>query len=188
MTLRKLVVAIGLPVLLVGAYWHWSPYVAMYQMKQAAIAKDGDRFNQFVDYAKLRESFKGQLSARFAETVGNKADSSNEFERAGAALGTMLGLALVDQFVNAMVRPEFVMQSMLEAKIKQKTGGPEEGATAQKEKAEVQWVFIRKGTGRLVAYGGEKGGPRPSEGNNVGFVFDRTGFADWKLVEVRVPS
>lgn len=38
----------------------------MHQIKAAAEAKDGDRFNQFVDYPKLHESVKGQLSAKFA--------------------------------------------------------------------------------------------------------------------------
>ncbi|UUZ77388.1 DUF2939 domain-containing protein [Polaromonas sp. P1(28)-13] len=63
--------------------------------------KDADAFNERVDYPKLRESIKGQLSALLGEQMAKTQDAGNPF----AALGSMLGMAMVDRFVDAMVRP-----------------------------------------------------------------------------------
>ena len=51
----------------------------------------------------MRESFKGQMGALVSDSL--KPDDSG-----AAALGAMLGLALVNQAVDAFVRPEVVMR------------------------------------------------------------------------------
>jgi hypothetical protein len=48
---------------LIGAYWYWSPHMVLYEMAKATKNKDADALNEHVDYPKLRESIKGQLSA-----------------------------------------------------------------------------------------------------------------------------
>lgn len=102
---RVLAAACAVAVLGVAGYWYWSPYLVMRQMRNAAANVDADSFNDHVDYPKLRESLKGQLSARIA---GELESQSNP----GSAFGTMLGLALVDKLVDAVVRPEMIMRAM----------------------------------------------------------------------------
>jgi hypothetical protein len=86
------------------AYWYWAPLLAIHSMRSAAERKDADTFNDHVHYPKLRESFMGQLSALMAEKMGQSSRSGSDMERAGAALGSMLGLVMVDRLVEAMVR------------------------------------------------------------------------------------
>jgi hypothetical protein len=52
------VVAVLLGMTALAAYWYWSPLLTMRTMRAAAEEKDADRFNQYVDYARLRESLK----------------------------------------------------------------------------------------------------------------------------------
>jgi type II secretion system protein G len=121
--------AIGL-----GAYWFWSPYVALYEMRSAARAADPDEFNDHVDYPRLRESLKGQISALLTREMTTSGTGSG-LERAGATLGGLLGLALVDRMVDAVVRPEAVMDAMQNGKFKlgHKAQGAEEQNVAAAE-------------------------------------------------------
>jgi type II secretion system protein G len=124
---NRIPLAVGVLVIAgVAAYWYWSPYLVMRQMRNAAVSADADTFNDHVDYPKLRESLKGQLSARITGELGSASRSGNEFERAGSALGSMLGLALVDKMVDAVVRPETVMRAMENGKFRLQNGGQHE--------------------------------------------------------------
>ena len=170
----------------VAAYWYWSPYLAIRQMQSAAKSGDADAFNDHVDYPRLRESLKGQFSAMIADSMQTSSESKNPF----AALGTMLGLAMVEKMVDAMVRPELVMQGMKNGQFgpgarrtdSQPSGTPD-AQTPKDEK--VRWAYDRKGVNKLVAYTQDD---TASDGKQVGIVFERTGFANWKLTEIRIPS
>lgn len=169
------------------SYWYWSPLLALHQMQSAAKARDADEFNRYVDYAKLRESLKGQFAARVAGAMGDSAGGSDA-QKAGTALGTMWGMALVDRMIDAMVRPEFVMKAMEEGKLKSpieraKDSGSEGGAN----RSDTKWTTERKGVDRIVVYGAVTHAP-VDKTQQVGFVFDREGFVRWKLTEVRLPA
>lgn len=110
--------------LVLAAYWYWSPVLAVHQMRSAAQAGDADAFNDHVDYPKLRESLKGQLSAALVQHLASQPQSENEFAKAGTALGAMLGKAMVDNLVDAFVRPELVMRAMQEGKMVPKGSSP----------------------------------------------------------------
>lgn len=169
----------------VPAYWYWSPYVAMRSMKAAAKEKDADAFNAYVDYPKLRESLKGQFSAMMADTMQEAGRGGSDMEKAGASLGAMLGMALADRFIEAMVRPEFVMKAMSEAKLEAPGASRQTEGTPNKPR-DVRWTVERKGTDRVIAYGADDA--QEPVAKQVGFVFDRSGFATWKLSEIRLPA
>lgn len=170
---------------LVAAYWYWSPILAMQSMREAAEAKDADTFNEYVDYPKLRESLKGQFAARMADVLGNKQGGS-DLGNVGAAFGTMLGLAFMDRMIDALVRPEVVMSAMNEARLKVPESGTaqEPPSTAAKD---VQWSVERRGMNRILALGSDGTQQSQSPAQQVAFVFDREGFANWKLTEIRLP-
>lgn len=171
----------------IAAYWYWSPFIAMNSMRSAAENRHADAFNQYVDYPKLRESLKGQFSAQVAKTLRDQGVGGTDMEKAGAALGAMVGLALVDGLIDAMVRPEAVMEFMTEAKLKaaEELGSQSPGRTGQEK---VDWIFERKGVDRIVAYAFESGTQGSIQDERVGFVFDRSGFASWKLTEIHLPK
>jgi hypothetical protein len=143
--------AVFVALLAVAAYWYWSPFLAFGEMQSAAKANDADTFNTHIDYPRLRESLKEQFSSNMAEQMGKSTDSSNPF----AAFGTMLGLAMVDKLVDAMVRPETVMRGMQSGQFgRQSPPDAETGTSASptNESEKPKWSYVRKGTDKLIAY------------------------------------
>lgn len=170
----------------VGAYWHWSPYIAIKQMRAAVEAQDADAFNRRVDYPKLRESFKGQYAALMAEKLGSSRNSGSGF----GSLGAVLGMALVNQMIETFVRPETIMRAMQDGKFSQESKSDKNapdttrGASAEKKQ---EWSYERKDADILIAYVQDPAKPNASSAEQLGLVFLRNGFADWKLSEVRLP-
>lgn len=182
---KSALAAIILAILSVAAYWYWSPFLTIREMQTAAQEKDADTFNNHVDYPRLRESVKGQLSALMAEEMASRKGSDNPFE----ALGNMLGMAMVDKLVDAMVRPEVVMRGMANGKFAPaaasdaESPGPSDSRPPTGEKA--KWAFVRKGVDKLIAF---PEGAAGAEDEKMGVVFERSGFASWKVTELRMPS
>ena len=175
---KATLVAVFLGILAIGAYWYWSPFLAMRDMQAAAKAKDADTFNTHIDYPRVRDSLKGQLSARMTAEMASRSGSKNAFE----ALGAMLGMAMVDKMVDAMVRPEMVMRGMENGKFGVRPSS-EAGASATAE--DTKWVFVRQSADKLIAF------PERASGANddkVGIVFERSGFANWKVTELQMPA
>ena len=173
--------------LAVGGYWHWSPYLAIHSMQSAADNRDADRFNRYVDYPKLRESLKGQFSAMLREKLGGASSDGNTYEQAGAMLGSMIGMTVVDPLVDALVRPEMVMRAMERGIIGSAANRQAPAADSESQLPEKKgvWRFERKTENKLIAYLSVEG--RPGD-KGTGFVFERSGFASWKLSGIRLPT
>lgn len=187
MNSRVLKVGIVGIVLVLAAYWYWSPLVAIHQMRSAAQAGDADAFNDHVDYPKLRESLKGQFSVALTSRLASQPQSENEVAKAGAALGAMLGMAMVDKMVDAFVRPETVMRAMQEGKLMPKENSTPRPAprTSAEASEKVTWQSERKGVDKYIVFASR---PGEAEDERVGLVLERSGFATWKLTEIRLPS
>lgn len=176
-----------------AAYWYWSPFLAIREIQQAAQARDANAFNARVDYPRLRESLKVQLSEKVAEKVGDASGSGNPL----AALGNMLGVALANQMVETMVRPEVVMQAMRvgefgpfskpQTPVPGQPPGPSETGTPSGHQ-KPQWTYERPGVNQLIAYAVDPDSPGAPNGEHTGVVFERSGFADWKLSGFRLPT
>lgn len=50
----------------------------------------------------------------------------------------------------------------------------------------MRWTVERKGVDRVIAFGAND--DQEPTAKQVGFVFDRSGFATWKLSEIRLPA
>ena len=163
----------------IGAHWYYSPYIAMNSMVSAAKAKVGDKFNEYVDYPSLRESFKSQFSVKLADVMGSQ--PSNPF----SALGAMLGMTMINQMGDALVRTELVMKMMEEGKAQQ-PDKPRSGKQSSDESdtKAPKWEFERKGTDLVLATPIQEG----SNDCQPVFVFLRAGYANWKLTEVLLPA
>ena len=178
MKTKPLLAAIVVATASVGGYWYYSPYLVLKSMREAAQRKDADAFNERVDYPKVRENLKGQMSAMMAEKAGG---SENGF----AAFGAMLGMALANQMVEALVRPEVVMRAMQSGEMKQKSAPTNQNAQTESGQKPVEWALERKNLNKVIAYRQE---PGKQTDKDVGMVFERNGFADWKLTEIRLAN
>ncbi len=182
-------------VVALGAYWYWSPFLAIHQLRAAAKAGDADAFNERVDYPRLRESLKGQLSAAIGDRMGD-GEPTNGAARAGAVLGSLFATALSDRMVDAFVRPEVVMRVMQEGKLLPKSdhrrgrrdqeNPPEEASGSESSRSRTPvWSTERTSVDKLILYARDAGQP---EEKRTGLVFERRGFASWQLTEIRLPA
>lgn len=149
----------------VAAYWYWSPLLVVHQMKEAVRAHDVEAFNSHVDFPALRENMKDEIA-------GRPGDGALD------GLGRMLGGVVVD----ALVRPEavmFVLEHGDFAKKKQRDqpapdDRPRDEALPPGE-TKPKWAAEHDGVNRYIVHN-----------DRISLVLVRSGFADWKLAELRL--
>jgi hypothetical protein len=90
-------------VVAVLGYGYASPYLALDRLKRAADARDAQTVSDYVDYPALRESLKEQIGGLLTRRLEARA-SGNPL----AALGAMIGVALIGPLVDAYATPDGV--------------------------------------------------------------------------------
>lgn len=203
MALRAIKVMAVAAVVAIAAYWYWSPFLAVRQLRSAAQSRDADAFNKHVDYPKLRESIKSQYSDRLTDKFANAADSGNDFAKLGAAFGNILGKVVVSPMVDALVRPKTLMRAMQVGRLSEPVTdeqpndapaqsavnpGKPNSAEPEDKDSKVKWAYERQGVDRVTAYATDRMRPDEPNQNKLGLVLQRSGFATWKLTAVRLPA
>jgi hypothetical protein len=179
----------------IAGYWYLSPYLVIRQMQAAAQARDAEAFNARVDYPKVRASVKEQFANSLSDKLGKSDDSGTGL----AILGSAIGMALVNPLVDAFVDPNTVMRAMRDGQMipkgrpprgdsSQPPSQPANQGSADPKEDQPRWSCERQGPNRLVAYAADPGKPEQKPSNQLGLVFQRKGFSDWKLTEVRIPA
>lgn len=174
-TKKASILAITIAIAGLAAYWHYSPHLAMKALRSAAESKNAQAFNDGVDYPRLRESIKSQMSDIMATQVGNSPSDQTGF----AAMGAALAKALIDPMIDMMVSPSFMMAAMARGDLDIPSG--KATPAPPQEKREVSWSIQREGLNRVVASPINDEQPNSQQ---PAVVFERNGFADWKLVEL----
>jgi len=101
---RSVLVALVVIVVLIAlAFAYASPYIALDRLKRAADARDAATVNEYVDFPAFRESLKEQLGALLRRRIGAE-NHGNPL----AALGAMIGVALIGPLVDAYATPDGV--------------------------------------------------------------------------------
>lgn len=187
---RKTAVVVAIAA--IAAYWYWSPYLTVWQLQSAAQNRDADAFNRHVDYPQLRESLKGQFSSMFADKLGQP---GNDLAKAGSVVGSLIGMAVVSPFVDAMVRPETMMRAMQDGHLSPKSApdasaeaGSEVRTDADRAPPAAKWTYRRHGVNQVIAYASDVRQPDQPDADKLALVLVRSGFANWKLADVRLPA
>ncbi|AAZ18729.1 conserved hypothetical protein [Psychrobacter arcticus 273-4] len=84
-------------------YLYASPYIALYNIKNAAEQKDADKLSGYIDFPSVKQSMKDQVKAAMVEELA-ASDEQDGFE----ALGTMLAAAMIDPIIDGVVTPDGV--------------------------------------------------------------------------------
>ncbi len=147
----------------VAAYWYWSPLLTVHQMKEAVRTHDVEAFNSHVDFPALRENMKDDMA-------GRPGDGALD------GLGRMLGGVVVD----ALVRPEAVMFVLEHGDFAKKKHRDQPADDRPRDEpapgeSKPKWVTEREGVNRYVI-----------RNDKIALVLVRSGFADWKLSELRL--
>lgn len=169
---------VGVIVLVVCTGFYFSPYLAVYNMKKAAEAKDADALSSYVDYPSLRETLKANFNAKMASEVA-KSQTGNPFE----ALGSALAAALINPMIDALVTPESLAMLMKGEKPQLDKSGRESTDKAKSDESNTETSMSYKGFNRFVVkVKGKDNTEAPVE-----FIFKRDGLISWKLTSLRLP-
>jgi hypothetical protein len=101
---RSLAIA-ALVIVVVAAliYGYASPYIALDRLKRAADARDAETVNEYVDFPALRDSLKQQVTGLLVRRLDGQ-HTGNPL----AAIGAMIGVALIGPLVDAYATPDGV--------------------------------------------------------------------------------
>ncbi|WOD19866.1 DUF2939 domain-containing protein [Paraburkholderia kirstenboschensis] len=80
-----------------------SPYIALNNLKRAANARDAQTVNRYVDFPALRESLKQQVTGLLTRRLDSHGNGNPL-----AAIGAMIGVALIGPLVDAYATPDGV--------------------------------------------------------------------------------
>lgn len=87
---------------LVLGYYMASPYIVLYQIKQAIQAKDAEKVSRYIDYPSVRQSVKDQMNAMMMQEMSQMSNrNTGGFEQLGALFAT----TMVDKMVDGYVTP-----------------------------------------------------------------------------------
>ncbi|NEX60219.1 DUF2939 domain-containing protein [Noviherbaspirillum galbum] len=173
---RKVVVGGMVIVAGLAAASYFSPYITLYQMRQAMQDKDGDRFSDFVDFPALRESFKGQMMA--AMNTQTESMKDNPFAAFGAGLATML----VDKMVDSMISPAGVIAMMKTGSTNPVSARVETATENNAGTRSPDFTVRYHGWNRAVVHLDE------NKKDRAAFVLRREGLWSWKLAGVQMPD
>ena len=189
-------------VVALASYWYWSPFLTVRQLQSAAQKRDAEAFNEHVDYPKLRASIKSQYANRLTDKFGKAADADpdDDFAKLGAAVGNLIGKAVVNPVVDAMVQPEMIMQAMQYGRwsitlndnqpgqaLPKAEGNPDIPTSLKRSDDKPKWVYDRTGLNQVIAFATDPKRPDGINEEKFGLVLQRSGFANWKLTEIRLP-
>ncbi len=173
--MKKLLVIAVAGLLVGGGAYAGSPYLAASNLKEAAISGDADQLEGQVDFPAVRESLKSQLSAALTEKMNSDPSmKDNPF----AGLGMMMIPAIVDKAVDVYVTPDG-----LSAMVRGSKPNENKTATAQ-DNPDIEYTYewVNTDRFRVKMTNTKTNEPGPT------LVFDRQGFASWKLVKVDVET
>jgi hypothetical protein len=101
---RSLVITVIVVVVVATlGFGYASPYIALDHLKRAADARDAETVNQYVDFPALRDSLKQQVTGLLVRRLDAQ-HNGNPL----AALGAMIGVALIGPLVDAYATPDGV--------------------------------------------------------------------------------
>ena len=101
---RPLIVTLIVIVLIAAlGFAYASPYIALNNLKRAADARDAQTVNQYVDFPALRESLKQQVTGLLTRRLDSHGNGNPL-----AAIGAMIGVALIGPLVDAYATPDGV--------------------------------------------------------------------------------
>jgi hypothetical protein len=173
--MKKLVAGGVLAAVALAASSYFSPYLTLYQMREAIKNKNADAFAEHVDFPALRESFKGQMLAVIQKDTDKL--QKNRLAAFGAGLATMF----VGQMVDAMISPAGVIAMMKTGEVNP-AAAKQAAADPESNKQKLDYRVSYKGWGHTLVQVA-----RP-EKEAMGFILRRDGLWSWKLAAVEFPE
>jgi hypothetical protein len=169
----------------VGGYYLVSPFLAIQGLRNGFLSRNTDQVNQYIDYPSLQSDLKAQLGSMMLKSMQTDPEmAANPFSGFAMAMITPMVNSIVDTYVTPSG-----MKTVLEASSTQESGASQD-QTAQnlvERKKEFDKALQKTTMGydglnkfQLTATG--------DDGKKTKLVFNRQGFAEWKLNSVILPQ
>lgn len=156
---------------LLGIYFG-SPYLAARNLKQAIAAGDVDAISAAVDFPAVRSSVKAQLSAAATRAFGQDgAAQRNPL----AMIGMIVAPSLLDRAVDAYVTPTGIAAVVQGRAFASGRGNQPRQGDPSLEPA-TDWISLNRFRVQMV--------DETTRRARTSLIFERRGFAGWKLVDV----
>lgn len=178
-------IGVGCVTALAAGWYLLSPFAAVAGCRNAIVELNSERASECIDFPVLRESLKSELPAMLAKRMQKPSEMGNSpFTRFGMAFM----MPIVSAMVDAYVTPAGLRTAFSTARLNQSGKGAYKenkgDAAAAKKSAELSESLrtssLRyKNLDRFVVTGANE------EGSTITLVFNRQGFAGWKLSSVR---
>ena len=165
-------------VVVLGTASYFSPYLTIYQMRQALVKKDARSLSDRIDYPALKSSLKATIQAQVLQQAGSQSQE-NPFGAMGMAMASQSATSMID----SMVSPE-ALEAIL--KLNQNSSQAKEmQQELDKAMADVQMNY--ESFNSFVVSSTMQSTTKPQIRDKVDLVFHRDGLS-WKLAGVRLPS
>ena len=173
-TLVRISAGMVLPIIvLIGAYIA-SPYVAVHNFVGIAKSGDVDQIDAAVDFPRVRESLKAQFNASLvAHMQTDPAMQDNPF----AGLSMMMGPAIIDRMVDAVITPEGIASLVRSGQVKR--DGAQPAASNPNVKVASSYVTLDRFKTVITNKAGADA--------LVTMTFERRGLFAWRLIRVELP-
>jgi Protein of unknown function (DUF2939) len=174
--MRKFLFAlVALCVVAAIGFYIASPYVAFYELQHAAKTGGRDAIEAAVDFPAVRDDLKAQLNGAFQAKM--QADG-NATKNPLDAIGMLLAPAVIGRVIDAYVTPQNIAQMLAKAHTPKKGASPSDG---EKTPVVTHYAYLSLDRFRAtVSEGADKD-------QSLGFVMERRGLFDWKLIRIELP-
>lgn len=180
--MSQLKTILGTVVVGVVAYVVATPYITVYQMKEAAEKHDAVALSEHIDFPSVRQSLKDQMNASIAQKMGTDFNQKDSFL---GTLGKQVGGVLVDQVVEVYVTPSGIRQLMVGEKPK--VISVEVPASESADKPEPSEKPLSHSSMHYTALDRFVVNHKNKQGKEAQFVLHRQGM-QWKLAEILLPQ
>lgn len=179
-----LALAIG-SVTAVGGYYLASPFLAIQELRTGFLSKNADQVNQYIDYPSLQSDLKAQLGSMMLKTMQSDPEmAANPFSGFAMAMITPMVNSIVDTYVTPSG-----MKTILEApSTQQSSASPDQTAQNLVERKREFDKALQKTTMGYDGLHKFQLTATADDGKKTKLVFNRQGFAEWKLNSVILPQ
>jgi hypothetical protein len=182
---KKLQVSIIAIVLLIFTFVYTSPYLAIYQIRQALKNEDSAALAAYVDFPSVRQGIKDQLNTELVKKFPEHAQAS---QGGFAAFGALLASSMIDKMVDVMVSPQGVAMLLQGKKLKESLP-----FQAQPEQSEQQTQAGEQAKEKLSYRGKYQAFNRftveihhPQKQPPINVILQRQGLS-WKVTQIVLP-
>lgn len=172
---HKLLIAGLLMALLLGIYYVASPYWALRQLAKAAENGDVETMSKYIDYPAVKDSVSRQFKTVIMQKMQHDPSMQNN---PFATAGTAVILPMIDGMVDMIVSKEGMRALFNGEKQQQRRKEAQaHGKTLRLREADLDYQGLNSMHATITSKKGEK----------ITFIFEREGFADWKMKSIALP-